>query len=88
MRPSMISKSMISKYVEKARERARYDKLEDGTYCATVPGLRGVVALGRGREQCRREFAEVVEEWVLVRVARGLPLPRLGGVVIKVRRAG
>jgi predicted RNase H-like HicB family nuclease len=79
---------MITKYIDKALARARYEALEDGSFCATVPGLRGVVALGIGVEECRRELAEVVEEWVLVRVARGLDIPRLGGVTIKVRRAG
>ena len=79
---------MITKYLSKALERARYEVLEDGSFCATVPGLRGVVALGRGVEECRRELADVVEEWILVRVARGLGVPRLGGVTIKVRRAG
>jgi predicted RNase H-like HicB family nuclease len=78
---------MITKYIDEALERARYEVLEDGSFCATVPGLRGVVALGGGVEECRRELAEIVEEWVLVRVARGLGVPRLGGVVIKVRRA-
>jgi predicted RNase H-like HicB family nuclease len=79
---------MITKYIDKALERARYEVLEDGSFCATVPRLRGVMALGRGVEECRRELAEVVEGWVLVRVARGLDVPRLGGVVIQVRCAG
>jgi hypothetical protein len=39
-------------------------------------------------EECRNELAEVIEEWVLVRVARGLGVPRLGRVSIRVRRAG
>jgi predicted RNase H-like HicB family nuclease len=79
---------MITKYLDKALERASYELLEDGSFCATVRGLRGVIALGQSLEECRRELAEVVEEWVLVRVARGLAIPRLGGVTIKVRRAG
>jgi predicted RNase H-like HicB family nuclease len=83
-----MSAIMITKYIDKALSRARYEVLEDGSFCATVPGLPGVVALGRGVEECRRELAEVVEEWVLVRVARGLAVPRLGGIAIKVRRAG
>ncbi len=53
-----------------------------------MPGLRGVIALGAGVEECREELAEVVEEWVLVRVARGLTVPKLGGVVVRVKRAG
>jgi len=79
---------MITAYLDKALARARYEVLEDGTFCATVPGLRGVVALGRGVEECRRQLAEVVEEWILVRVARELDVPKLGGIAIKVRRAG
>lgn len=37
--------------------------------------LRREPQLGRGVEECRRELAEVVEEWVLVRVARVLMSP-------------
>ncbi len=79
---------MISKYVAKALECAVYEKIDDGNHCASVRGLRGVLAVGPAFEVCRRQLAEVVEEWVLVRVARHLPIPKLGGVAIRVRRAG
>jgi len=79
---------VITKYIEKALQQARYEALEDATFCATVPGLRGVIAVGRRVEDCRRELAEVVEEWVLVRVARGLSVPKLGGISVRVKRAG
>jgi predicted RNase H-like HicB family nuclease len=79
---------MITKYIEKALQKAVYEPLEDGSFYATVPGLRGVIALGRGVEECRHELAEVVEEWVLMRVARGLSVPKLGGLSVSVRRAG
>ena len=79
---------MISKYVAKALERAVYTRIDRGQWSATVRGLRGVIAVGAGVEECRRELAEIVEEWVLVRIARHLPVPRLGGVTIRVRRAG
>jgi len=78
---------MIRQYVEEALRRARYDKLEDGTYCAEVPRLRGVLAIGETLEECRRQLAEVVEEWVLVRVAKRLSVPPLGGIEVKVRKA-
>jgi len=78
---------MITKYLDKALARAKYEPLDDGSYCATVPDLRGVIAIGTGVEECRRELAEVIEAWILVRVARGLSVPPLGGVTIKVRRA-
>jgi len=71
---------MIRQYVEKALQSARYDKLEDGTFCAEIPRLRGVLATGETLEECRSQLAEVIEEWVLVRVARGLAVPRLGKI--------
>jgi predicted RNase H-like HicB family nuclease len=79
---------MIRQYIEEALRRARYDKLEDGTFCAEVPRLRGIVAIGDTLEECRTQLAEVVEEWVLVRVAKGLSIPPLGKVEVKVRKAG
>lgn len=68
---------MISRYVAKALERAQYRLLEDGSFAATVRALRGVIATGETLEACRRELEEVIEGWVLVRVARGLPIPAL-----------
>lgn len=78
---------MISAYIDKALSRARFEVLDDGSFCARVSGLRGVLAVGDGVEECRRQLSEVVEEWILVRVARGLDVPKLGGISIKVRRA-
>lgn len=79
---------MIVKYIAKALERAKYEHLEDGTVCATVRGLRGVIAIGRSERDARAQLSEIVEEWILVRVARGLDVPKLGGVSVRVRRAG
>ena len=78
---------MISRYVERALERAQYRLFDDGTFSATVRGLRGVIATGTSLEACRRDLAEVVEEWVLVRIARRLNVPALDGVTLSVRRA-
>lgn len=78
---------MITQYVEAALRAARYDKLDDGTFCAEIPSLRGILATGRTLEECRTQLAEVVEEWVLVRVAKGLAVPPLGRVEVKVKKA-
>ncbi len=79
---------MIRQYVEAALRHARYDKLEDGTFYGEVPRLRGVLATGETLEECRNQLGEVVEEWVFVRVARSLPVPPLGKVAVKVKKAG
>ena len=78
---------MITRYVASALERAEYRLLDDGTFAATVRGLRGVIATGATLEACRSDLAEVIEEWVLVRVARGLAIPALDGATIRVRPA-
>ena len=78
---------MLTRYVDKALRRAQYRPLEDGSYCATVRGLKGVIATGTTLEACRDQLAEVVEEWVLVRVSQGLGVPALDGAVVRIRRA-
>ena len=78
---------MISDYVETALHRARYKLLEDKSFAAIVPGLRGVIATGKTLEDCRAELAEVIEEWILFRVSRGLAIPSLGKQSIKIRKA-
>jgi predicted RNase H-like HicB family nuclease len=78
---------MIREYVEKALRSARYDKLEDDTFYGEVPRLRGVLATGQTLEECRTQLAEVVEEWVLVRVAKGLTVPPLGKIEVRVKKA-
>ena len=64
---------MITKYLDKALARAKYEALDDGSHCATVPGLCGVIALRRNVENCRRKLAEVIEAWIPVRVSRARP---------------
>lgn len=78
---------MIREYVERALRSGRYDKLEDGTFYGEVPRLRGVLATGETLEECRNQLAEVIEEWVLVRVAKGLAVPPLGKIEVRVKKA-
>lgn len=75
---------MIREYIEQALRKATYDKIEDGTFVGEVHGLQGVLANATTLEKCREQLAEVVEEWVLVRVARGLKVPSLGGIRVAV----
>ncbi len=75
---------MIREYVERGLRRAKYDKLEDGSFVAEVAGLDGVLSAAGTLEECRERLAEVIEEWVLVRVARGLKVPALDGIEVAV----
>jgi predicted RNase H-like HicB family nuclease len=51
---------------------------DEDPYYGEVAELQGVWASGKTLEECRRNLAEVVEGWVMIRIARGLPIPPLG----------
>jgi len=78
---------MITKYIEAALSRAVYEIIRDEEpFYAEVPGLKGVWASGGTLEECRRNLAETVEDWVLLSVAKGLPIPPLGDASIELPR--
>jgi predicted RNase H-like HicB family nuclease len=68
---------MIMEYVQAALGRAHYEIIEDEEpYYGEVSELPGVYATGATLEECRANLAEVIEEWVLLSVRRGLPPPK------------
>jgi predicted RNase H-like HicB family nuclease len=77
---------MFSEYIEAALNIAVYESLEDRSYMATVPGLRGVIATGKTVEDCRKDLIEVIEEWITIRLQRGLSIPPIDGHSIGVSR--
>ena len=84
---SPVGGHLLRQYIEAAMHRAKYEILaEDGSYYGDVPGLDGVYASSPTLEECRDELEEVIEEWVLFRVSRGLELPTIDGVELKVRK--
>ena len=44
-----------------------------------MPGLAGVWATGKTLEECRRNLAEVIDGWIVVRLKKGLAIPPIGG---------
>lgn len=76
---------MLRQYLAAAMERAHYELLQDsGAYYGELPDCPGAWAEEDTLEACRRELESVLEDWVLVRVARGMPLPEIGGVKLVV----
>ena len=70
---------MIAQYIEAALSRAKYEIIEDEEpYYGEVPELEGVWATGKTLEECRRNLAEVIDGWLVVRLRRGLDIPPIG----------
>ncbi len=77
---------MLTKYIEGALRRAKYEILgDDGTFYGEIPGFDGVYANAETLEDCRRELEEVLEEWVLLRVSRNLQLPVIDGLELAIK---
>ncbi len=71
---------MILEYINAALEHASYEIIEDDEpYYGEIPELPGVFATGRTLEECRRNLAGVIDEWLIIRLRRGLPIPPVAG---------
>jgi predicted RNase H-like HicB family nuclease len=71
---------MVTKYLRTAMRGAKYELLEEGGYYGSIPGFEGVWADALSLEECRDELEEVLEEWLLLRLSRQLPVPILDGI--------
>lgn len=71
---------MITSYIEKALCHAQVEKMEDGKYFATVPGLKGLWADGDSKERCLAALREVLEEWLVAALRDDDDLPEFDGV--------
>jgi predicted RNase H-like HicB family nuclease len=78
---------MIQTYIDAAMRLARYELIQDDEpYYGEVPELPGVWATGRTLEECRQNLLEVVDGWLLFRIARGMAIPPLGDTRIVLPR--
>jgi predicted RNase H-like HicB family nuclease len=68
---------MLFEYIQNALAEARYKILDDGTWFAEIPGFEGVWANGKTVEECRKELIEVLEEWFVLKLKDGDPMPSL-----------
>jgi predicted RNase H-like HicB family nuclease len=77
---------MLTRYIRAAMHRAGYEILpDDGTFYGEIEGFDGVYANTKTLETCREELEEVLEEWILLRVAKHLPLPVVDGIELTIK---
>ena len=68
---------MIENFILENLKKAKFKRLADGTYFGTITGRRGVWANAKSLSFCRRELAEVLEDWLLVKVQSHEKIPGL-----------
>jgi len=77
---------MLTRYIRAAMHRARYEILsDDGTFYGEIQGFDGVYANAKTLEACREELEAVLEEWILLRVSKHLPLPVVDGIELTIK---
>ncbi len=76
----MAARYVLSDYVAQAMAEAVYDKLEDGTFSGRIPSCLGVVAFASSLHECEDELRSTLEDWILVGLRLGHPLPVMRGI--------
>jgi predicted RNase H-like HicB family nuclease len=76
---------MLTDYINAAMRQAKYEILpDDQSYYGEIPGFDGVFASASSLEECRAELMSTLEDWILFRVSRHLPLPVVDGLALAV----
>ena len=55
-------------------------------YYGEIPECQGVYANARNLEECRNELADVLEDWLLLRIHKNLAVPRIDGFKVTVTK--
>ncbi len=77
---------MLSEYIQAAMKHAKYEILKDRKkYYGEIPQCKGVYATAKTLETCRQQLAEILEEWLFLRIHRHLSLPAFDGVKLSVK---
>ena len=77
---------MLLEYIQAALNHAKYEILsDDGSYYGEIPECNGVYANASSLEICRDELREVLEEWVLFRIHKNLPLPEIDHIGLHIK---
>ncbi|MBI5549981.1 MAG: type II toxin-antitoxin system HicB family antitoxin [Desulfobacterales bacterium] len=78
---------MLLEYIEAALRHAKYEILpDDKSYYGEIAECGGVYANANTLEACREELRTVLDEWVLFRVHRNLPLPEIDGHHLTIKK--
>jgi predicted RNase H-like HicB family nuclease len=66
---------MITTYIQQKLEEAEFKILEDGTYFGEIASSPWVWANKNSLYECQRELQEVLEEWVILHIAKREKIP-------------
>jgi predicted RNase H-like HicB family nuclease len=72
---------MLTDYIKAAMRHAQYEILEDdGTFYGHIPECQGAWANEDTLEACREELRSALEDWLLLGIVLGHPIPVIDGI--------
>ena len=76
---------MIREYIAAAMGHAHYEVIDQpgAPYYGEIPDLEGVLASGATIEECRRNLEDVLDEWIVLGLQLGHPIPEVDGIAIQ-----
>lgn len=77
---------MLTEYILAAMHRAKYKLIGDETFFGEIPGLDGLWANAETLEACRDELEESLEEWILLGLQLGHPIPAIDGIELSFKK--
>jgi predicted RNase H-like HicB family nuclease len=80
-----MTSPILTTYFERAMSKAEYDRLEDGSFVGTIPDCEGVITFGRTLYECQANLRSALEDWVLMGIRFGDPLPVIDDIDLNER---
>lgn len=78
---------IVDEYLDKALDKASFEKLPDGTWYAEIAGFQGVWASGHDEEACQRTLREVLVDWLSHKLRdRDRDIPEPAGISLPITR--
>jgi len=76
---------MLLDYLNAAIKQAKYEILqgEKEKYYAEIPVCKGVWATGKTIRECKKNLLTTLEGWIIVRLQRQLPIPKIKNLSLK-----
>jgi predicted RNase H-like HicB family nuclease len=74
---------MLTEYIQAAMREAQYELMENGEFFGSIPSCPGAWGAARTLEAAREELRETLEDWLVIKLRFGDPIPAVGGVSLE-----
>jgi len=74
---------MLTGFIQAAMRHAHYEIIDDPKpFFGSIPECQSVWASGETLEACREELQSVLEDWIVLGLRMGHPIPVIDGIAV------